>query len=380
MVKESPNIKALFSSGLAADQILDSSADLEFYCKDSCKEFKAAPCIVLLPKSTEQVVSIVKTCARHKLAIVPSGGRTGYSGGATARHGEVVVSLSKMSRIHKIDPVDRTVICEAGVTTEHLQQKCAEAGLYYPVDFPSKGSSQIGGNIATNAGGIRVVRYGNTRDWVLSLKVVTASADILNLNGSLFKNNTGYDLRALFIGSEGTLGIIVEAILKLALPPGESALALLAFDDFDKILSVLEETRKAGFVVNVFEYFERNALNRVTMFHKLPDPFKGAHLSFALVEAEVSIGRSKEDFEEHLVELSERGLCANVVAAQSHKQSKELMSYRELISDTLTKQSLPHKNDISVAVGDIPSFMKEIRALISKLYPDFEVVIFVHGT
>ena len=198
---------------LGPDAVLSDESSRQFYGRDWLKDFTPSPSFVVLPSSTEQVQQVVKLCNDLSVALVPSGGRTGLSGGATAINGEVVLSLERMRKILEVNRIDRTIRCESGVVLEKIQGEAASHGLYFPVDFSTRGSSQIGGNLATNAGGIRVIRYGNIRDWVVGLTVIAGSGEILRLNGSLFKNNTGYDLRHLIVGSEGTLGVITEVTL-----------------------------------------------------------------------------------------------------------------------------------------------------------------------
>src|ERR1700722_3648195 len=191
------------------------ASELVEYGRDWTRVFEPAPCAIAFPRTTSDVAGIVKLCATHGVPVVPSGGRTGLAGGAVAARGELVVSLTRMRRMDPVDTLGATVRVQAGAVTEAVHQHAAEQGLTWPVDFASKGSSQVGGNIATNAGGVKVIRYGLTRQWVLGLQVVLASGEVLDLNGALEKNNTGTDLRQLFIGSEGTLGIVTEATLKL---------------------------------------------------------------------------------------------------------------------------------------------------------------------
>lgn len=183
--------------------------------------------------------AIVRWANAHKVALVPSGGRTGLSAGAVAANGEVVVSFDYMNQILDFNAFDRTVVCQPGVITRQLQAYAEEQGLYYPVDFASSGSSQIGGNIGTNAGGIKVIRYGMTRNWVAGLKVVTGKGELLELNKDLIKNATGYDLRQLFIGAEGTLGFVVEATMRLDRAPRNLTAMVLGTPDFDSIMPVL---------------------------------------------------------------------------------------------------------------------------------------------
>ncbi|MEE4376629.1 MAG: FAD-binding oxidoreductase, partial [Candidatus Competibacteraceae bacterium] len=212
---------------LDSTQIRTDTDSLLYYGQDWTRWYTPQPLAIVFPDSVEQVQLLVKYANEHRLGLVPSGGRTGLSGAAVATAGELVVSFERMNRILDFDPIDRSVTCEPGVITEALQNYAHERGLYYPVDFAARGSSHIGGNIATNAGGIKVIRYGLTRDWVMGLKVVTGKGDVLDLNKGLVKNASGYDLRHLFIGSEGTLGLIVEATIKLTSPPRENSVMLL---------------------------------------------------------------------------------------------------------------------------------------------------------
>ena len=212
--------------------------DLATYGRDWTRVYEPAPCAVALPRSTDDVAALLRFCDDEGIPVVPSGGRTGLAAGAVAKDGELVLSLSRMRRMDPVDLSGLTVRVQAGAVTEAVHQHCAEHGLTWPVDFASKGSSQVGGNIATNAGGVRVIRHGLTRQWVLGLQVVTARGEVLELNGALEKNNTGTDLRQLFIGSEGTLGVITEATLKLAKLPARVDVALLAVRDIAAVLAL----------------------------------------------------------------------------------------------------------------------------------------------
>ena len=180
--------------------------DLETYGRDWTRAYAPAPLAIARPRTTAGVASMVARCRELGIAIVPSGGRTGLAGGAVARAGELVLSLERMNRIDDINVMAATVHVEAGVVNEAVQQVCAPHGLQWPIDLASRGSSQIGGNLATNAGGVRVIRYGHARNWVLGLVVVTPAGDVLELGGAVEKDNTGLDLRQLYLGSEGTLG------------------------------------------------------------------------------------------------------------------------------------------------------------------------------
>jgi FAD/FMN-containing dehydrogenase len=246
--------------------------DLEHYGTDWTRVHPARPSGVVFPRSTAEVSDLLRLCHQHKISVVPSGGRTGLSGGAVAARGEIVLSLTKMNRIGEIDPLSLTLPVEAGAVTEAVHQHCQPHGLTWPVDFGSKGSSCVGGNISTNAGGINVIRYGMTRHWVLGLTVVLMNGTVLRLNGSLEKNNTGLDLKHLFIGSEGTLGVVTEAVLKLTPIERDRTLFFFGASNLTQVFYLLEAARKAGFELHAFEAFSRNCFESTTRLHGIRSP------------------------------------------------------------------------------------------------------------
>jgi FAD/FMN-containing dehydrogenase len=310
------------------------------------------------------------------LAIVPSGGRTGLSGGAVAKDGEIVVAMDRFNEVINFNPVDRSVTVGAGMVTANLQDFATEQGLFYPVDFAAVGSSQIGGNIATNAGGIKVIRYGMTRDWVMGLKVVNGAGDILELNKGLVKNNTGYDFRHLFIGSEGTLGLICEATIELARPPADSTVLVLGVDSFPAILDVLR-TFSAQMDLSAFEFFSQSALDKVTAQMGHAVPFATQAPFYALLEFE-SAAESELDKAMALFEQTvEQGWVLDGVLSQSLSQAEALWKLREDISETLWHWQ-PYKNDISVLVSRMPDFLCEVDELVEQSYPDFELIWYGH--
>lgn len=214
-----PELLTQLTAIVGENRIKTDADSLENWGRDYTKHFDPNPSIIVFPSTTEEVQAVVQLANRFNVAITPSGGRTGLSAGAVAANGEIVVSMDKMNQILEFYPADRMVRVQAGVVTEQLQNYAEEQGMYYPVDFASAGSSQIGGNIGTNAGGIKVIKYGMTRNWVLGLTVVTGKGDVLRLNKGMIKNATGYALQHLFIGGEGTLGLITEAEIKLERQP-----------------------------------------------------------------------------------------------------------------------------------------------------------------
>ncbi|MDE0056469.1 MAG: FAD-binding oxidoreductase, partial [Gammaproteobacteria bacterium] len=236
--------------------------DLATWGGDWTRAFKVAPGAIVFPRSIDEVGEVTRLANTRGLHLVPSGGRTGLSGGAVASNGEIVVSFDRMNRMLDFNAADRVVRCEAGVVTQALQEYAAARNLFYPVDFASSGSSQIGGNISTNAGGIKVIRYGLTRDWVVGLTVVTGAGDVLECNNALVKNATGYDLRHLFIGAEGTLGFVVQADIRLLTAPAPARVMVLAIDRFADILDVLQCFRDA-LTLSAFEFFSELALTKV---------------------------------------------------------------------------------------------------------------------
>ncbi|MDX9732467.1 MAG: FAD-binding oxidoreductase, partial [Bdellovibrionales bacterium] len=246
-----------------SDRLLTDAASLAHYGRDWTKHYDIRPSAIVFPINADEVVKLVQWARVNKIGLVPSGGRTGLSGGACALNGEVVVSFEKMNRILEFNELDHTVRVEPGVVTEHLQNFAKEKNAYYPVDFAARGSSHIGGNIATNAGGVKVLRYGLTRDWIAGLKVVTGTGDLLDLNRGLIKNATGLDFRHLMIGSEGALGFIVEATVKLAPPPKPLTVMILGLPDLDAVMQVYSKFR-SSVPLTAFEFFSDIALDVVT--------------------------------------------------------------------------------------------------------------------
>ncbi len=348
------------------------SSDLEFYGRDWTRRWTPAPLAIALPSTIEQVQGIVRWANEHRIALVPSGGRTGLSGGAVAANGELVLSLEKMNRELGFDSASRLLTVQAGMTLEAVHTAAQAHGLIYPVDFASRGSCSIGGNIATNAGGIRVVRYGNTREWIAGLTVVTGRGEVLTLNRGLVKNSSGYDLRQLFIGAEGTLGIVVEAQLRLTDPPPESQVMLLALPSFEALMQVFERLR-ARLTLSAFEFFTSQALTHVVA-HGAQRPFEADYPFFVVTEFDGQTPDAALDAFEALVEAD---LVLDGVIAQSQAQAAALWRLREGITEALARH-LPYKNDVSVRIGAMPAFLAEAEALLAREYPHFEVVWFGH--
>ena len=354
--------------------ISTEASDLAEYGHDWTKNLEHKASAVMFPKTTEEVKQIVLWANANKIGLVPSGGRTGLSGGATALNGEVILSLEKMNKILDYNEVEHTAWMEAGVITETIQEFAKQKDLLYPVDFAARGSSQIGGNVATNAGGIKVIRYGLTRSWVTGLEVVTGKGEVLQLNNGLVKNATGYDLRHLIIGSEGTLGVITKVGLQFTKSADHLSVFLFALKDLASIMTLFQALRKKV-ELQAFEMFTDKALNCVLKQHAdLKNPFSQVFPYYVLCEVEAeSTDATLEIFEQGVTD----GWIQDGVQSQSPQQSRDFWRLREDISEATAPYS-PYKNDISVRIAQVPEFLEKMNQILNKEYPTFEVVWFGH--
>ena len=349
--------------------------DLEHYGRDWTRRWPPAPLAIALPGAVEQMQALVRWAGANRVALVPSGGRTGLSGGAVAARGELVVSLERMNRVLGFDPVDRTLTVEAGAVLQAVREAARGHGLEYPVDFGARGSCTIGGNIATNAGGIRVIRHGNTRDWIAGLKLVTGGGELLELGRSLVKDASGYDLRQLVVGSEGTLGIVVEATLKLTDPPPPAQTMLLAVPSFDVLMDVFALFR-SRLRLQAFEFLTGAGLRHV-LAHGGSNPFEAVHPWYVLAEYDAADEAGAAAGLVVFEAAMERGWVLDGVVANSQEQARQLWRPREGITEA-TARFRPYKNDVSVRVAAMPAFLAEAQRLLGEAYPDFEVVWFGH--
>jgi len=362
-------LESLFEPG----QLKQDADTCQEWGRDWTRSHSPRASAVVFPESVEQVVELVRLAVACRIALVPSGGRTGLSGGAVAANGEVVVSFDRMNRILEFDAADRILTCQAGVVTQAVQQRAAEHGLFYPVDFASAGSSQIGGNVATNAGGIKVIRYGLTRDWVAGLRVVSGKGELLDCNRGLVKNATGYDLRHLFVGSEGTLGCIVEVDLRLAPTPVPQSVMVVGVNRFRDILKVLAEFQTA-LAPSAFEFFSQVALEKVVAHRNMRPPLAQPTPFYALLEFDSTDVAAAEAAFARTVEA---GWVSDGVLSHSEAQARDLWQLREGISESIA-QFLPYKNDLSVRISRLPDFLDDVDELVAQRYPDFEVCWYGH--
>jgi glycolate oxidase subunit GlcD len=366
----------IIRTGCPELEVSDDTTVLQSHGSDWTRFRTPAPSAVVFPRSVDEVKQLVVVAAEHQIPLVPSGGRTGLSGGAIADSGEVVVSFDRMRRILDFNAVDRTLVVEPGVVTQVIQEYAAQQNLCYPVSFASEGSSQIGGNIATNAGGIRVLRYGLTRDWVAGLKIIDGRGELLECNAGLVKNASGYDLRHLFIGSEGTLGLIVEATLRLTDVPPPSRVMLLAVTGLEEMMQVFRLFNDA-LVLTAFEFLSSRSMSYVRNGHELPEPLDSETPYYALVEFECA-DPALEDVALQCFEKSlENGHVLDGVISQSEAQAADLWRYREGISEAITPFT-PYKNDLSVRISKVPAYFNDLDQLAKSRYPDFEVLWYGH--
>lgn len=384
MSADLPELRAALIAAVGADRLADEPADLAFYGADRCRGgWPVRPSFVVFPRTIAEVQAVVRACAARRVPIVPSGGRTGLAGAATATAGEVVLSLERMQRILAVDPAARTLRCEPGATLQAVHEAAAAASLLYPVDYAAKGTAQIGGSLATNAGGVKVLRYGLTRDWVLGLKVVLASGELLELGGALVKNNTGYDLRQLFIGSEGTLGVIVEVTLRLCRPPADSLVALCAVDSDAHVLALFSRLRSSSLSLSAFECFDHGCLEHVLRHRRGDPPFASAAPRYVLIEVEApapgsaALEHTRDELGLCLGDAQEAGEIADAVLSGSAAQARVLWAYREDISESLHRHT-PHKADIALPVARVGEFLAAYRPRVAERLPGIEALCFGH--
>lgn len=356
-------------------RLLEAAADLEHYGRDWTRRWTPTPLAIALPASIDEVQGIVRWANEHRVAIVPSGGRTGLSGGAVACAGELVLSLERMNQVVDFNAVDCTLTVQPGIVLQQVHDAASARELCYPVDFAARGSCSIGGNIATNAGGIRVLRYGNTREWIAGLKVVAGNGDLLELNRGLVKNSSGYDFRQLLIGSEGTLGIVVEATLKLTQLPPPSQVMLLALPDMDALMQVFAAFR-ARLALQAFEFFTDRALDHVVA-HGAQRAIEGEHPYYVVTEFDAASEVQQESALAAFEHVLEQGWVSDGVIAQSQAQAAALWRLREGITESLAPRR-PYKNDVSVRISAVPAFLHEMQALLAREYPHMEVIWFGH--
>jgi FAD/FMN-containing dehydrogenase len=378
----SHNLLETLRSIVGAGNVL-TDGDLSNWEMDWRQRERGKALAVVRPGSTLEVAAVVKACATAGTSIVPQGGNTGMVVGSTpdASGTQVVLSLARMNRVRVLDAANLTITVEAGCVLQSLQDVCAEAGLLFPLSLASEGSCTIGGNLGTNAGGTQVVRYGNTRELCLGLEVVTAQGEIWDGLTGLRKDNTGYDLRHLFIGSEGTLGIITAATMKLYPLPAAQLTALAALPTLEAAVELLGLAHKVlGAGLTGFEVMGQFAVGLVVKhFPQLRVPFPDATYCVVLEHSDTeSQAHAPAQLERLLEAAMESGCVVDAVVADSIAQAQSLWSIRESVPLAQAREGLNIKHDISIAVSKIPEFVRITHAALEANFPGIRLVNYGH--
>jgi len=360
-----------------------TDGDLAGYEQDWRKRYRGKALAVVRPGSTDEVAQVVAACARHGTAIVPQGGNTGLVGGGVPDDsgGQVLLTLSRMDRVRSIDAANLTMTVEAGCVLQSVQEAAAADGLLFPLSLAAEGSCTIGGNLATNAGGTQVLRYGNARELCLGLEVVTAQGEVWHGLSGLRKDNTGYDLRDLFIGSEGTLGIITAATLKLYPQPAATLTALAALPSLPAAVALLQLAQaRLGAGLTGFEVMGEFALGLVRRHYpQLRQPLPPSPWTVLLEQSDTeNEAHARTLFEGLLESALEQGLITDAAVAESIEQSNALWHLRESIPLAQSEEGLNIKHDISLPVSRIVDFVAATDAALRAALPGVRLVNFGH--
>ncbi len=340
--------------------------------------------LVLRPSTVEQVSRILALCNEARVGVVPQAGNTGLVGGQVPweRGDEVVLSIARLRKVRDVDAPGYNMTVEAGLTLSECQAEAEKAGRYFPLSLPSEGSCRIGGNIGTNAGGVGVLAYGNTRQLILGLEVVLADGRIVPGLKSLKKDNTGYDLRDLFIGSEGTLGIVTAAVLKLFPKPAEKATAFIALPQLDSALALFELAHETSLTnLTAFEFLSHEGLEMLCRnFPPNRIPFGERHPWYVLMEVSGARadGQAGRELEAILTEAAENGVVTDAVIAASLSQAGDFWKLRELMSEAQKPEGGSAKHDVSVPIARVPEFIKRANVIVERVCPGARPVPFGH--
>ncbi|UFZ07540.1 FAD-binding oxidoreductase [Bradyrhizobium ontarionense] len=369
---------------VGAAHVLIATEDQAPYLRDWPGKYQGAAMAVVRPASTEEVAAVMAACVEARVPVVPQGGHTSLSGGATpdATGRAIVLSLSRMNRIRAVDPIGQTIVVDAGVVLAKVQDAARDAGLFFPLSLGSEGTCTVGGNLAANAGGVAVLRYGVMRELTLGLEVVLPDGRIWDGLRALRKDNTGYALRDLFIGSEGTLGIITGAVLKLFPQPTARATAFVAVADAAAALKLLRLSRAhCGDRLTAFEFLTSATLEMI--LRQMPDtrsPFAGLPDAAVLIELS-DIGDENAltaRLETALAEAMAEGLASDAVVAQDGTQAKAFWRVRESVSEALVREGKALKHDIAVPVAEIADFVAVMDAAVGAALPGIRPMVFGH--
>ncbi|MGJ3259414.1 MAG: FAD-binding oxidoreductase [Rhodospirillales bacterium] len=368
-------------SELGTQGYVDDPGALDKYNVEARGLYRGHANFVARPGSTEDVAFVVRTCAEHGVPIVPLGGHTGLVGGGIAEE-EIVVSTERLNTIHEIDTLNGTMTVGAGCILADIQDAADDAGKLFPLSLAAEGSCRIGGNLSTNAGGTNVLRYGNARELVLGLEVVLPSGEIWNGLKGLRKDNTGYEMKHLFMGAEGTLGIITAAVLKLFPKPNQTETALIAIETPEDVMKLFgRATGMVGDTLTAFEYMNRNSLWVSCAYTEgVRDPFDQEHPAYVLLE--LTSPRAGTDLREALEKLLEdafeAGEIVDAVIAESGQQRHDIWHIREAISDAQKNEGGSIKNDLSIPISKVTDFIVKADAICENVVPGIRPMTFGH--
>jgi glycolate oxidase len=352
--------------------------DFKKYAQDQTEDLVFEPSLVLKPNTTEQVSKIVAYCNQHHLAITVRGAGTGLAGGALATHGGIILSMERFNQIIEIDEANLQVVTEPGVVTEALQDAVKAKGLFYPPDPASKGSCFIGGNVAHNSGGPKAVKYGVVRDYVLNLEVVLANGEVIWTGANTLKNSTGYSLTQLFVGSEGTLGIITKIVLKLIPYPQHSLLMLAPFESAEAACAAVSAVFRAGITPSGLEFIERNALLwSLKYIGESPIQLKDQEQAYLLVEVDGNNVEVLYTDCEQIAQVLEQYHCGEILFADNEAQKAAIWKVRRSINPSIKSFSYKKELDIVVPRANLPKALKAMKSIGDKY--DFETVCFGHA-
>jgi len=361
------------------DKLIFGDAIGERYAVDWSAENPCLPALVLRASSVDDVAALLSYCCDQKLPVVTQGGMTGLSGGATPQPGEIALSLENLSAVTEVDRQAMTISALAGTPLQRLQQAAEEVDLRIPLDLGSRGSCTIGGNVATNSGGNQVLCYGMARSLVLGLEVVLADGRIIRSMKKMIKNNAGYDLKQLFIGSEGTLGVVTEVLLQLSPQAEYKHTALCAFDDFSALVDFLRRMQSRFSRVTAFEVMWRDYLDMVLTFNpRLREPFDRAYPLLALIEIESGETESTARFESCLADDMAAGMLCDVLIAQSSSDASAFWSLREGVSEILARAPLRANFDVGIAIGSMAEFIDEVGSCLQRTFDNLTFCVFGH--
>jgi FAD/FMN-containing dehydrogenase len=369
---------------IGTQYVLLSDADKSSFLTDWSKRFTGSAIAVLKPKTTTEVAALVALCNQENVAIIPQGGNTGLCGGATPTSdgNNIVISTTRLNQIRDIDLDNSTMTVEAGAILSQVQDAALTAGKLFPLSLAAEGSCTIGGNLGTNAGGVQVLRYGNTRDLCLGIEVVTPSGEILNSLRGLRKDNTGYSLKDLYIGSEGTLGIITAATLKLYPLPQSKVTSLVALNNIHSATKLIDLARKrCNADLTAFELISGRALSLVAEKAKNLGSILTNSSAWVVLMEFSSMEQEKdnrEQLETLLNEAYELNFISDAVIANSIQQSKELWSLRESIPEGQLPLGTTVKHDISMPISKIADFIEATEIALKELWPNMETIVFGH--